>query len=123
MGDFLLDTNAVIYFLKGDTKIVSLVENERNKFYISFITQIELLCFDNASQEELAKIREFLEEMNLILVDTSIIKRTIQIRKKFGVKIPDAIIAATAVEHNLKLITNDQQLLNKIEAKFVHRLW
>ncbi len=120
MGDFLLDTNAVIYFLKGDTKIVSLVENERNKFYISFITQIELLCFDNASQEELAKIREFLEEMNLILVDTSIIKRTIQIRKKFGVKIPDAIIAATAVEHNLKLITNDQQLLNKIEAKFVH---
>ncbi len=46
MSGYLLDTNAVIYFFNGEKKVAQLVESAKGRIFISFITQIEVLCFE-----------------------------------------------------------------------------
>ena len=46
MPGYLLDTNAVIYFFNGEKKVAQLAESAKGKIFISFITQIEVLCFE-----------------------------------------------------------------------------
>ncbi len=43
---YLLDTNSVIYFFNGEEPISKLIKEAENNISISFITKIELLCFE-----------------------------------------------------------------------------
>ncbi len=46
MSGYLLDTNSVIYFFNGEEPISTLIKEAENSISISFITKIELLCFE-----------------------------------------------------------------------------
>lgn len=50
-------------------------------------------------------IRRFLNDLTEFDTDSSLIDRTIYVRRKYALKIPDAIIVATAIEKDLVLIT------------------
>lgn len=106
---YLLDTNTAIYFLKN-----SLPENGKSfllekiiakEVAISFITQIELLSYPSISDNEIKAIKSFINLITVIWPNDYLVDITITIRKKYSLKIPDAIIAATAQKNNLKLIT------------------
>jgi len=114
MAGYLLDTNSVIYFFNGEKKIANLIEKTKDEIVISFITKIELLSFDIEDQTTEAKVREFLNEIRVILLDNDIITATIEYRKKLKIKIPDAIISATAKALGLTLITADKVLSKKL---------
>jgi len=47
------------------------------------------------------------------LIDNELINSTIDIRKTYGLKLPDSIIAATALLENATLITSDSQIIRK----------
>ena len=46
MSGYLLDTNSVIHFFNGEEPISKLIKEDENNISISFITKIELLCFE-----------------------------------------------------------------------------
>ena len=102
--DYLADTNAVLYFLSGNECMKPYVFS---RFAFSVISEMELLSFPKITEDEEARIRGFLDESSCIVITDSIKDRTIKLRRLYNVKLPDAIIAASAIENNLALITAD----------------
>ena len=103
--DYLADTNALIYLLSGNSCMEPFLTSRLGG---SVISEMELLSFSDISEEEDHLIREYLNHCFLLPLDDSIKERTIALRKKYKIKLPDAIIAATAVEQNLPLLSADQ---------------
>ncbi len=108
MPGLLLDTNSVIYFFNGEENISNLIEKTEERVYLSFITKIELLCFETADEDVMKKIYEFIREVEILYIDDEIITNTIDCRKNMKLKLPDAIIAATAKTKALPLVTADK---------------
>ncbi len=116
---YLLDTNVAIYFLKNSLpengKSFLLTAIPANEVEISFITKIELLAYPSITPEEEMAAQTFLSFFNIITIDASIINKTIAIRKEVKIKLPDAIIAATALVNNLQLLSSNLQDFSKVE--------
>ena len=114
---YLLDTNAVIYYFKGMQKAVAvfkLLEDANEDINLSVITKIELLSFDN--EDELKNIDRLLANSRIFSLDDEIVDKTIEVRKKYKLKLPDAIIAATAMINNLTLVTHNKKDFKKIRG-------
>ena len=112
---YLFDTNAVIYYLED--KFTFDIQDE-DVVDISFVSEIELLGKE-ISKEESEAIYLFLEQVHIINIDEEIKKKTIELRKSKKLKIPDAIIVATALVNNAILLTADKEILKKVEPDFV----
>ncbi len=114
MSGYLLDTNSVIYFFNGEEPISKLIKEAENSISISFITKIELLCFE--TENDITKeIAEFISEIEVVYISDEIIEKTINYRKTLKLKIPDAIVAATAKVKELTLVTADKSLSQKLK--------
>ena len=72
---------------------------------ISIITVIELLSWTHPEIE--VQLRGFVEDANVADLDIEVVKRCIHIRRSKKIKVPDAIIAATALVNGMTLITGD----------------
>ena len=109
----LLDTNAVIMLLDNEKYSRFLDDHFPNNVRcIRVITQIELLSYPDITQEADELIRSFLTDIPIIAIEGGIIEAAIQIRRsKPPIKLPDAVIAATAIDFDALLITNDVDLL------------
>jgi predicted nucleic acid-binding protein len=103
----LLDTNIVLYLLSGDETIADIL-NE-SIIFISFITELELLGYNDLSAEELIKIEGLLTDATVIDINSDIKKIVIKLRKSNKIKLPDAIIAATSHFLNIPLLTSDKE--------------
>jgi len=111
---YLVDTNIIIYLLSGDRKIAEILD--RSQVYISFITELELLSFKKLTLSEKSIIKEFLNDIIIFDINAKIKQYTIELRTNLGLKIPDAIIAATAKFLNIPILTADQEF-EKIEKQ------
>ena len=101
---YLLDTNAVIYLLNGRLVYPLPV----GQYSVSIITEIELLSFSDLSDGEEQKIRDFFVLLDRVRLTDAVRDETIRLRRKNRLKLPDAIIAASALTHDATLLTNDQ---------------
>lgn len=107
----LYDTNILIDYLRGEKK----AKKEMLKYdehYISIITYIEVLV-GVADATNHALIKKYLESFNIVDVGSEIADITIKIRESYKLKIPDAIILATANKIGAVLITRDTNDFNK----------
>ncbi len=107
--DFLVDTNILIYILEGNSIMKRYVTLN---FAYSVITEMELLGRLNISPQENKTIRDFLGVMLRVEFNNEIKERAISIKQVCNVKLPDAIIAATAQHLNLPLLTADKGFKN-----------
>ena len=106
MNQFLLDTNIILYLLGG-----RLAEPlPKGDYYVSVITEMELLSYPSLDTQAEQKIRDFLAQLTLINLEEPIKIKAIQLRRQHTLKLPDAIIAATALTLNLPLFSNDLRL-------------
>jgi predicted nucleic acid-binding protein len=113
---FLLDTNIVIGFLKGNPDIVGFLnKSEGAGLYASVITRMELLSFHGITRVEENLIHDFLNALTLVLLDADVEATAIRLRKALRCKMPDAIVAASAITSDATLLTCDQALA---ELKF-----
>ena len=112
-----LDTNIILYLLSGDETLAMLL-NEK-QFYISIITEMELLAYKNMTKKEEKVIIEFVSQCKVITINNSIKQSTIKIRKKYNTKLPDSIIIATALYLDLPLITADVAFKNVEELNMI----
>ena len=103
-NSFLIDTNVIIYSTQGVLDLDDFVKNE-DDLYISSITYMEALGFPFQDKNEEKKVTKLCETFERIFLTKEIEKQTILIRKSNKIKLPDAIIAATAMVLNLTLVT------------------
>ncbi|MCP6757303.1 MAG: type II toxin-antitoxin system VapC family toxin [Fischerella sp. CENA71] len=111
MQTFILDTNIVLYFLGG--RLANPLPP--GQYFISVITEIELLSYPSLSPDEETQIIDFLNKISVFSIDSEIKNLTISLRKQYRLRLPDAIIAATAQSLNATLFTNDVKLTNVTE--------
>jgi predicted nucleic acid-binding protein len=111
-GDrYLLDTNAIVALLRGDSQLIQLLKNA-DWIGISIISQIEFLAFSGLTQADRQLFQEFLqriEVVNLTSTDTELVEKIIEIRQQFRLKLPDAIVAAMAIQSSAGVVTADQE--------------
>ena len=103
---YVLDTNVALYLLSG--RLVSPLPV--GEFYLSIISEIEMLSFSVIGQEEESRIREFLAQVTIVGLSEEVKQSTIEIRRKYRLKLPDAIVYATAIILDSNLLSNDVQL-------------
>ena len=112
---YLIDTNIIIDFsenrlpLNAKLFVAEIIDNEPN---ISIINKIELLGFLLVTSE----IIEFIDSANVINLTEDIANQTIDLRKKRKIKLPDAIIAATALTYKLTLISRNSKDFDGIDC-------
>ena len=116
---YLIDSNTVIEFLGGilsssaSNRLQDIVE--LNTHYLSVINQIELLGF-NGPAAEMETLEAFIACCNVLPLSDAVVQKTIELRKAYKIKLPDAVIAATALVHNLKVITRNISDFDKIQG-------
>jgi predicted nucleic acid-binding protein len=105
---YVLASNIFISIVKGLLGTAPAVELPLNgKMYISVITRIEALAFPRMIPAEEEKIRRLLRYMKIIPLNRKVEKTTIPFRAKTKIKLPDSIVAASAITINAILLSND----------------
>ena len=103
----LLDTNIVIYSCKADGDLLQQWTRHPNAA-IASIARVEALGFTGISASEESRIRSYLNESLVYPLDDEIIERAIGLRQQRRMKLGDAVIAATALEYDLPLVTRNE---------------
>ncbi|RKR81292.1 hypothetical protein BDD43_1437 [Mucilaginibacter gracilis] len=101
-----LDTNTCIYFLNGDPVLANFLQDRQ--IYISIITEIELFAFHGNTPSAIEILNDFIDSVTVLDINKEIKAFTIELRKTYKLKIPDAIIAASALAFSLPIITADK---------------
>ncbi len=112
---YLIDTNVIIDFSanripKIGSELLSKCFDEDPR--ISIITKIELLGFPFVTPV----IIDLVKVSSIIGLTDEIVDRTILIRKQHKIKLPDAIIAATAMGSELTLLSRNSADFRKIKG-------
>ena len=117
---FLVDTNIVLYALKGDSALVDLIHDQ--DLYISFVTRIELLSYPKILEADVTLIEDFLAQVPVIESNPLINADAIVLRRKSGLEVPDALVAASARFIGARLLTADKDF-KKLEDDLDLLLW
>jgi predicted nucleic acid-binding protein len=100
----LLDSVILIDHLNGVGAATRYLES-LNEVCISVITRTEVLA--GLSPEDLPAVRELLDRYSTIAIDRQIADLAADLRRKHKWKLPDALQAAVATKHGLKLATRN----------------
>ena len=124
---YLWDSNTAIYYLQQQFPLLA------EKFMddllkdsipcISAITEIELLCWKTNDENDIKLLTNFIVDALVIELEQPIKIKTSEIRKHYKIKLPDAIIAATAIHHELILLTRNTKDFENIEGLKMINPW
>jgi predicted nucleic acid-binding protein len=114
----LLDSNIIIYLSKREVPLSFL--DQFDEHYISVITYMEVLGYQFRDPKEEEFIREMIEVFRILFIDQKIADMAIEIRRKLRIKLPDAIIAATAKVLNLYLVTRNIDDFEKVDIQIAN---
>jgi predicted nucleic acid-binding protein len=115
---FLIDTNILIDFQtriitqKGFEYVATAIDDS---FNVSFVSYIEFVGYKNVTPA----MESFIALANVIEINKHIINQTILIRKAHRIKLPDAIIAATAIIYDLILVSHNTKDFKNIKKLHV----
>ena len=105
-NSILVDTNIVIFLLNGDHDLAEIL-NEK-KLFVSFVTQLELLGYAKISLQQEKLIENMLSYCVVVDINNAIKTEVIRLKRSYSIKLPDCIIAATAVYLDMPLMTADK---------------
>ncbi|MCF6236784.1 MAG: PIN domain-containing protein [Gammaproteobacteria bacterium] len=104
--------------LKGNNAVIQLFFDSRcvlSECAVSQITRMELLSFPSLQANEEQAIQKFLDTITVLNFDERIEEGVIQFRRSQGGKLPDAMIAATALCYQLQLLAMDKNLDKRVK--------
>jgi predicted nucleic acid-binding protein len=103
----LLDTNILIYQVSGflDQPLVGA------DYEVSIITEIEVMGHPGLTAQTESDLKLLLQTMRIVPIDEAIKNEAIRLRRTTTLRLPDAIIAATAIVTGSELLTHDAGLL------------
>ena len=109
-GRYLLDSNVLIDLLDGNEAVSKLSLIADSDLYASVITRIELLSAVRNTNDRVSTIHGLLSFFTIVPLNDEVENITIAIRRKTNLKLPDSIIAASAIITEAILITRDSRL-------------
>jgi len=107
---FLIDTNILIYVLTqalSDRLAEKINRIFQDSFIISVINKIEFLGWKDAGTDQHWQAIDFLSNAQVLALDDPVIEKTIELKRKVKIKLPDAVIAATCLVNDLDLLTRN----------------
>jgi toxin FitB len=113
--NYLIDTNTLLEFVSEILPInaQNFVANVVNQnFNVSVINRIEVLGHESAN----SKLKDFMDLANTFQLTQDVEKQTIELRKQKKIKLPDAIIAATALINKFTIISRNTKDFQNIEG-------
>ncbi len=109
---YVLDTNAIVALLGGNKQLVQRLQNAE-WVGISIISQLEFLVFTGLTEADRLLFEQFASRVEVIGLDasqTNLLETTIRMRQQYRLRLPDAIVAATAIVNQATLLSADRQL-------------
>lgn len=107
----LFDTNILIAYLNGESSVMTTLtewKREGRPFFVSSLTISEVLSFSNLTTTDIQRIKTFVLSFIVVSFDEAIAERAASLRRHSRLLLPDAGIAATALEYNIPLVTRDK---------------
>jgi predicted nucleic acid-binding protein len=113
LSQTLLDTDVLIDHLRGHRHL----RLSNPKLQISVVTRCELFSGRNADESTLRRTLNVLKEVS---VNRAIAEKAGHIRRTTGIPVPDALIAATALEHEMALLTRNRRHFERVTGLTLH---
>lgn len=104
--DYLVDTNILIHLANGDQAITEFLQNK--SVFVSFISEIELLSKPGLSNDQIKILQSMISDCIIVDFNHEIKSEAIKLRRHYKLKLPDAIVAASAKYLKLPLLTADK---------------
>ncbi len=101
VAELLLDTDVLVDHLRGARALTL-----RTPAWYSVITRCELFAGRGTDEQ---RVRMLLATFTEIDLDRAIAERAGRVRRETAIRTPDAVIAATAIEHDLELVTRNHR--------------
>lgn len=122
---YLLDTNAIIDAVGGCAPAIEAIEKAVGSEWVGYssITRLELFGYPGLTPAEEIALKIVTGELDEIAVTSSVVDRAIEIRISARIKIPDAIIAATALETGSVLITRNADDFKSVASLEIFNPW
>lgn len=108
MADVLVDTDVFVDHLRGAVELKA----GRHRLHYSVITRAEL--FTGSSATDVAA--QLLASLREIAIDRAIAERAGRVRRETGIRLPDALIAATALERKLSLASRNARDFERVRG-------
>ena len=106
---YLLDTNAIVQLLKGNKELIAVL-GTADFIATSIVAEMEYLSFSGLTDADVALYQAFrgrIQVYDVPSADTVFTQLVVKARKEHGLKLPDAIIAGTAIAKGLIILTAD----------------
>jgi len=116
-NSILIDTNIALYLMDGDANLSEILDGQ--DVYISIISELELLGYQEISDAEKIAVKAFLSNCVIIELNQTIKDLTIELKQQHKIKLPDAIIAATSQYLNVPLISADKGFEKIDDLQFI----
>lgn len=114
MADYLVDTDVFVDHLRGARRL----DPKSHRIHYSVVSRAELFAGNTASDIVSALLAPFRE----LDVNRPIAERAGRLRRESAVRLPDALIAATAIEHRLNLFTRNRADFEQVRGLRVRDL-
>ncbi|PIQ68642.1 MAG: hypothetical protein COV91_03050 [Candidatus Taylorbacteria bacterium CG11_big_fil_rev_8_21_14_0_20_46_11] len=105
---YTLDTNILIYHAASEPFATSFFEERHGDvFYVPSIAIAEFLSYPLINEIAVSAFRSFISQTIIVNLDVRVAELAAEVRKKYHVKLLDAVVAATAFSTNSVLVTKD----------------
>ena len=121
--EYCIDSDVLIDFMRG-LKVAHdflVYESAHGRLSISVVSCVELWAGSATKKgggsnvlQEVDRLERFLDGFDLIAVDKSMARRAGELRREYHTPFADAIIAASALEYGLGLVTRNIRHFEKI---------
>ena len=111
----LLDSNIIIYSAQPDYKKLLDFISTQNGVICAMIAKIKLLCYHKLKNFEKENFQLFFNSIPILRLSDEIVDIAIELRQRIKISLGDSIIAATALQKGIPLITNNTDDFKHIE--------
>ena len=111
----LLDSNIIIYAVQNDNpELLELVQDPESS--TSIVSYVEVLGYPDLTEESKQAFERIFATIRIFPLNLAIVGRSVALRQQRRMGLGDAIIAATALEHDLTLLTRNTSDFRWIEG-------
>ena len=117
-----LDTNILIAYFDGDAVVVDFIIREKEDGHAIFVSSVavaELLSLPALTDAYLQRFKNFISDLISVPFDNTLAETAADLRRRYKLSLPDAAIAATALNHHSPLVTRDKGFRKVKELTFV----
>lgn len=124
----LLDTNTVVYYLQSSVTPdavrlgIRAILQEVGAI-ISVITEMELQCWKHLTEQDAGLIRAFINDATVIPLNEAVKTAAIAVRRQSGIKLPDAVIAASALVLGVPLVSRNERDFRRVAGLQLVNPW